>query len=373
MLDVGGRPFLDYLLDELGRYRTLERVLLLSAHLGGQVVARYHGTHWRSAAVSVVQEPEPLGTGGALFNARAMLDREFLLLNGDSFFDFNIMDLAARPMSSSTLARMALKREQAGDRYGRLDIEGNRVRRFLPPSAATRGAINAGIYVARREIVDRIAATPCSLEQVVLPELAEHGMLEAHPYDGYFIDIGVPGDFERAQEELPRRLRRPAVFLDRDGVLNRDAGYVHRVENFQWVEGAREAVKLCNDRGYLVFVVSNQAGVARGYYDIDAVECLHAWMDERFAEAGAHVDEYRYCPYHEEGTVVEFRRQSDWRKPAPGMLLDCLRSWPVDEEHSFLIGDRLSDIEAARRAGLPGHLFTGGNLANLVARCMAER
>jgi D,D-heptose 1,7-bisphosphate phosphatase len=302
-----------------------------------------------------------------------MLDDEFLLLNGDSFFDFNLMDLAALPMGAGTLMRMALKREQAGDRYGRLDIAGDRVRRFLPPTAATSGPINAGVYVMRRRILDRIAAMPCSLEQAVLPELAERGMLEARPYDGYFIDIGVPADFERAQEELPRRRRRPAVFFDRDGVLNKDDGYVHRIEDFHWLEGAREAVKLCNDRGYLVFVVTNQAGVARGYYGVDAIERLHAWMDERLAEVGAHVDEYQYCPYHEQGTVTEFAKPSDRRKPAPGMLLDCLRGWPVDAGRSFLVGDRASDIAAAKAAGVPGHLLAGGNLADFVARCMGNR
>lgn len=370
MLEVGGRPFLEHLLDELGRYRAIERILLLSAHLGGQVVARYHGTRWRSAEVSVVQEPEPLGTAGALVHAREILDHEFLLLNGDSFFDFNLMDLAVQPMGAGTLMRMALKREQAGDRYGRLDIAGDRVRRFLPPSAATSGPINAGVYVMRRNALDRIAAAPCSLEQAVLPELAERGMLEGRAYDGYFIDIGVPADFERAQEELPRRRRRPAVFFDRDGVLNRDDGYVHRIEDFHWLEGAREAVKLCNDRGYLVFVVTNQAGVAHGYYGVDAIERLHAWMDVRLAEVGAHVDEYQYCPYHEQGTVAEFAKPSDRRKPAPGMLLDCLRGWPVDAGRSFLVGDRASDIAAAEAAGVPGHLFAGGNLADFIARCM---
>jgi D-glycero-D-manno-heptose 1,7-bisphosphate phosphatase len=214
---------------------------------------------------------------------------------------------------------------------------------------------------------------PCSLEGAVLPDLAERGLLEARPYDGYFIDIGVPADLARAQEELPRQRRRPAVFFDRDGVLNKDDGYVHRIEDVQWLEGAREAVKLCNDRGYLVFVVTNQAGVARGYYRVEDIERLHAWMDERFAEAGAHVDEYQYCPYHEEGTVAEFARSSDRRKPAPGMLLDCLRGWPVDVGRSFLIGDRPTDIGAAQAAGVPGHLFTGGNLADFVARCMSER
>lgn len=373
MLDVGGRPFVEYLLDEITRYRTFARILLLSGHCGEQFTARYDGMRWRSADVRVQQELEPLGTGGALLHAGAMLEQEFILLNGDSFFDFNFLDLAAEPMTADTLVRMALKREQVGDRYGRIDLRSNRVARFLPPSATTEGAINAGVYLVSRRILSHIDTTPCSLEQVVLPRLAEQGHVEARVYDGYFIDIGVPADFERAQTQLPSKLRRPAVFFDRDGVLNKDNGYVHSIDEFEWTAGAREAVRHCNDSGYLVFVVSNQAGVARAHYGIDAVEKLHSWIDVQLAERGAHVDEFQYCPYHVDAVVPEFRRDSDRRKPAPGMLLDCLRTWPVDIARSFLIGDQSTDIAAARGAGLPGYLFTGGNLADFLSLCLGDQ
>jgi len=151
-------------------------------------------------------------------------------------------------------------------------------------------------------------------------------------------------------------------------VLNEDRGYVHRISDVHWVQGARAAVKHANDSGYLVFVVSNQASVARGYYGIDAVERLHAWMDARLAEAGAHVDAFHYCPFHEAGVIAQFRRPSDRRKPAPGMLLDCMREWRVDKANSFLIGDKPSDLAAAHAAGIAGHLFSGGDLAAFAAR-----
>jgi D,D-heptose 1,7-bisphosphate phosphatase len=372
LLEVGGRPFLDWLLDELARYGVFERIVLLAGHHGDLVRERYDGRVVRSSTVRVVQEPAPLGTAGALLNAQALLDPQFLLLNGDSFFDFNLLDLAAGPLDGSTLVRMALKREHAGDRYGRLELEGSRVASFLPPSAASSGPINAGVYVVRRDVLDCIDRTPYSLEADVLPRLAGDRRIEFRAYDGYFIDIGVPADFERAETELPDRLTRPAVFFDRDGVLNEDSGYVHRSDQVRWIAGAREAVKLCNDRGYLVFVITNQAGVARGLYGIDAVERLHVWMGERLAEIGAHVDEFQYCPCHEEGTVAEFRRPSDRRKPAPGMLLDCLRGWPVRKEGSFLVGDKASDLAAAEAAGVPGHLYAGGDLAQFVAQRLAQ-
>jgi D,D-heptose 1,7-bisphosphate phosphatase len=366
LLEVAGRPFLDFILDELSRYPTIQEILLLAGHQAGQVVDRYEGKRWRGATVSVVSEPAPLGTGGALKHAVSRLESRFLLLNGDSFFDFNMLDLAVETAGSSGTVHVALKRDHSGDRYGRVLLEGDLIRTFLPAGSQPSGPINSGVYCVDRDVTGLIEEVPCSLEQAIFPRLAEKAQLRATLYNGFFIDIGVPADFERAQSELPERVQRPAVFFDRDGVLNVDRGYVHKIGDFEWIPGARDAIKLCNDSGYLTFVVTNQAGVARGYYGIEQVEQLHDWMNRDLAELGAHVDEVQYCPCHEEGVVEQWRRPSDRRKPAPGMILDCLDGWPVRKESSFLVGDKPHDLEAAAAAGIPGHLFEGGNLASLI-------
>ncbi|WP_407151439.1 HAD-IIIA family hydrolase [Bradyrhizobium sp. ORS 86] len=366
LLEVGGRPFLDYILDELTRYGSIESILLLAGHRAEQVVGQYDGRPWRAATISVITEPGQLGTGGALKHAAPRLADRFFLLNGDSFFDFNLLELAVEAARSAATVQMALKRDQAGDRYGRVLLERDVVRSFLPAGAQPNGPVNSGVYCVDRRILDLIDEVPCSLEQRVFPILVAREQLRATLYDGFFIDIGIPTDFARAQVEMPAALCRPAVFFDRDGVLNVDKNYVHKVEDFEWITGAREAIKLCNDRGYLTFVVTNQAGVARGYYGTDAVHRLHDWMACQLAEVGAHIEQFQYCPFHEEGVVEEFRRSSDRRKPAPGMILDCFKGWPVRIEGSLLIGDQPHDVQAAIAAGIEGHLFAGGDLSSFI-------
>lgn len=164
---------------------------------------------------------------------------------------------------------------------------------------------------------------------------------------------------------------RPAAFFDRDGVLNRDVGYAHRPDQIVWVDGAVDAVRRLNRAGFLVFVVTNQSGIARGLYDPADVETLHRWMAERLAEHGATVDDWRYCPYHPGHQAERFAAFAGWRKPAPGMLLDLMRHWPVDAAASFLVGDRDTDIQAATAAGIAGHLYGGGNLDAFVAPLLA--
>ena len=164
--------------------------------------------------------------------------------------------------------------------------------------------------------------------------------------------------------------RRPAAFLDRDGVINVDRGYVHKPEDVEWIAGAKEGIRWLNGAGFHVVVVTNQAGIAHGFYDEACVETLHAWMRDQLTAAGATIDAFYYCPYHPEGRVQKFRRAHIDRKPGPGMILRAFADLNIARDGSFLIGDRDSDIEAARAAGIPGYLFAGGNLADFLRVCL---
>jgi D-glycero-D-manno-heptose 1,7-bisphosphate phosphatase len=154
-----------------------------------------------------------------------------------------------------------------------------------PASTPTAGVINAGIYVYHRRLLDEL--TPkCSLERGVMPRLARRGALRGTVAEGYFRDIGIPEDLARAGEEIPRLLHRRALFLDRDGVINVDHGYVGAREQFEWVPGTREAIRAATDAGWHVFVVTNQSGIARGHYTLAEMQTLHAWMTDEIRRAG---------------------------------------------------------------------------------------
>jgi D-glycero-D-manno-heptose 1,7-bisphosphate phosphatase len=159
---------------------------------------------------------------------------------------------------------------------------------------------------------------------------------------------------------------RAAAFFDRDGVINVDHGYVHSVDRLELVDGAAAALSACHKAGYLVFVVTNQSGVARGYFDEGVLHAFHDHLRMLLAGQGAIIDDLRYCPHLPDATSAVYRRDCSWRKPKPGMILDLAHHWRVDLHRSFLIGDKVSDMEAAAAAGVAGYRFQGGNLLTFV-------
>jgi D-glycero-D-manno-heptose 1,7-bisphosphate phosphatase len=167
--------------------------------------------------------------------------------------------------------------------------------------------------------------------------------------------------------------RRPAVFLDRDGTLNRDTGYVYRIADFRWLPGAVNAIRRLNDSGCYVFIVTNQSGVARGIYDEAAIHNLHRWMNEELRAAGARIDDIRYCPHHPQGSVAAYCTACSCRKPAAGMLLDLMNAWPVIREASVMIGDKEIDAAAGRAAGIASAVVPAGGLEDFVQQLLRRR
>jgi D-glycero-D-manno-heptose 1,7-bisphosphate phosphatase len=306
-----------------------------------------------------------------------LLEPTFLLANGDTSFDFNLRRLD--PLLSAApeaLGVLGLRKVTDAGRYGSVAVEDGHVVAFREKSKASGGdpaLINGGVGLFRRELVNWVASLPCSIETEIYPALASQGRLLGGEFDGYFIDIGLPETLEQARRDLTFRRRRPAVFFDRDGVINRDEGYTWRAEDLHFIRGAIETIRAVNDMGALAIVVSNQAGIARGFYGHEDVDRFHAAMRQALALECAHIDAFYVCAHHPDAVLADLRHPNHPdRKPNPGMILRALQEWPIDPAASLLIGDMESDMIAADRAQIRGFLFDGGNLYEKVETELGE-
>lgn len=365
LLKVAGTPFLEYLVWNLKRHG-IKNILFSVGYLADKIQSHFSSGEKFGIKCDYVVEHEPAGTAGALLMARDKLQDSFIMLNGDTLFDINYLDLAAEHLKHSCPATIALRRINNVSRYGCIVLENSRVVSFQEKVNDSTGIINGGIYILEKKLIHNISTIPSSIEKDLFPYLVSNNQLAGKVYDGFFLDIGTPESIKEADVLLPEWKTKPAVFLDRDGVLNLDTNYVHRPEDFVWIDGAREAIKFLNDKGHYVFVITNQAGIARGYYSIDHFNEFCEWIDKELMHYAAHIDATYYCPHHPSEGKGHYNQSCTCRKPEPGMILKAIDEWSVDISNSFFIGDKESDMQASQRAGIKSFLFKGGNLLDFI-------
>jgi D,D-heptose 1,7-bisphosphate phosphatase len=363
------KVFLDYFLETSVR-QGFDDIILLAGHLGEQVYQRYHNQRWGEAHISVLIEPKPMGTGGAFRFAYDQLAPTFLAANGDTLFDINMRAVDHRLHTNpDLLGVLALRHVEDTSRYGQVRLnEAGIIQSFeekKPSAVPVPGVINGGIYALRKTAIDQLGDGPASIETDLFPQLVKQGRVAGVESHGYFLDIGLPETLQIARDDLPHR-KRPVLFLDRDGVINVDKNYLYRIEDFEWIEGIKALIRKANDAGRAVVVVTNQAGVARGYYAEEDVLRLHTHIQATLNAEGAFIDGFYYCPYHEQAVEARYRvANHPDRKPNPGMLLKAARDLNLDLTDGLLIGDNATDIMAAEAAGVRGVLFKGGSLTDL--------
>ena len=351
MAPVAGRPFLAWLLDDL-REAGFDHIIL-SLGYKHEAVEAWVATRPDRDSITCVVEEEPLGTGGGVRLAlRQAREDAVFILNGDTFFGVDYAAMQAFHRQSGAQATLALKPLRDFDRYGEvtLDRQG-RITAFREKRPCAEGLINGGVYLLQREA---LAGMPdrFSLEKDYFEPQAKSAGLAGFRSEGYFIDIGIPADYARAQRDFAggayRNFPYDALLLDRDGVINvlRPNDYVKTVDEFVFCDGALEALRRLNPCFRRIVIVTNQRGVGRGLMTETDLAEIHDWMLARIREAGGRIDRIYVC------TAVD--PADPRRKPNPGMAREVRADFPdIEVARSILVGDSASDLEFARRAGIP--------------------
>ena len=354
MAPVGGKPFLQYMLEWLSRF-DITHVVLSVGYLKEVIFDFISSREW-PFEISYAIEKEPLGTGGGIVLAisKCRGDKVYVL-NGDTFFNVDLNDLPfVAPVT------LALKPMRNFNRYGAVDWDGDLVTGFHEKQPCAEGLINGGVYAIDRSQLDLVLyPKKFSFETDLLVPLTSLFLVAGRVLDGYFIDIGIPEDFERAQRELPEiqavlkasdavlASKADTLFLDRDGVINRwlPGEYVHDWDQFAFLPGILECLRLWAQKFKHIIIVSNQRGVGKGKMTQAELDVVHGRMLAEIRQAGGRIDGIYTC------TAVD--EADPRRKPNPGLFEEARRDWPdITPERSLMLGDSHYDRDFARNCGM---------------------
>lgn len=337
MAPINDKPFLEYMLEELNN-QGFDKVVLAVGYKK-ECIIDYFGKKYKNISIVYSSEDEPLGTGGCVKQAMEFIDDDFVfVLNGDTMFkvDFN-------EMSKLNTLSIACKKMHNFDRYGEVKFSDSIVTSFNEKKYVEEGYINGGIYYLPKNIFDDFnLPKKFSMEKDFFEAFINELKIKVFLSNDYFIDIGIPEDYAKAQVDFKKT---KALFLDRDGIINIDYGHVYKIEDFKFTDFIFDLCKKYQNDGYLLIVVTNQAGIGKGLYTELDFKKLNEHMLKEFKNRGINISKVYYCPHKPEDNC-------DCRKPMPGMFLKAIKEFNIDPSISVAIGDKMSDLEAAHSAGI---------------------
>ena len=387
MIPIEGRPVLEHELECL-REQGFTDIILTVSHLGHVIMDYFGDGSGISPAtgkpfgvkIEYFMEAEPLGNAGALFRLKDKLTEDFLLLNADAIFDIDFGRFVTWHREKGGLATLFTHPNSHPYDSGLiLADEDGAVRQWLTKEDARpqwyRNRVNAGLHVLSPALLEKQPDTPkIDLDRQLLKPLAGTGKMYCYDSPEYVKDMGTPERYECVCRDYAaglvraRNLRNKqrAIFLDRDGTINRYVGFLRDIEQFELLPGAAEAIRRINASGYLAIVVTNQPVIARGEVTREQLREIHDKMETLLGREGAYVDAIYYCPHHPHrgypGEVAELKIDCDCRKPKPGLLLQAAEDYNIDLTKSWMIGDSQSDMQAGEAAGCKTALVDGNLL-----------
>jgi len=381
MIKIEGKPVLEHEIECLREQEFTDLIITVS-HLGS-VIMDYFGDGSRfGVSIRYFNEETPLGNAGALFKLRDQLTGDFLLINADAIFDVDFNRFVEAHRTHGGLVTLFTHPNSHPYDSGVLIADENgAVEQWLTKEDARpqwyRNRVNAGLHVINPAVLDMTGIDPESvgtegsegkiikvdLDRQILKPLCGTGKMFCYDSPEYVKDMGTPDRYEAVCRDFAAgrvkaknlKQKQKAIFLDRDGTINKYVGFLQNIDDFELLPGVAEAVKRINASGYLAIVVTNQPVIARGEVTVPELQMIHNKMETLLGAEGAYLDAIYYCPHHPhkgyEGEVPELKIDCDCRKPKPGMLLEAAMDFNIDLSQSWMIGDGGNDVKAGKAAG----------------------
>ena len=348
MLKFNNIFFLQYLINSYSRY-PFRKIIILTGYKNKIIFKNFHNKVFNFTKIICLKEKKPMGTGGALNNLKKVDINDFVLVNGDTIFDIDLKDFTKK-LESKKIGRIALvfkRKNTLNYKLNNLDIKNKNI-----IYKRKSNLMNGGVYYFKKSILNKVSNTNFSLENDLLPKIINDKSIIGLMYKRFFLDIGTPKYLKVSEKKIKKYFKRPSVFLDRDGVINYDYGYVYKKKDFKFKNGVIKGLKYLIKKKYLVFIVTNQAGIAKGYYKESDFQKLHLYLKNFLYKKNIYFDDVQYSPYHSNAKFKKFKKKSSLRKPGNQMIKNIFKKYLIDKQKSIMIGDKKSDYLAAKKSNL---------------------
>ena len=390
MIPIDGTPVLEREIISL-RDQGFKDMIITVSHMGQVIMDHFGDGSSLGVNITYYKEETPLGNAGALFKLKDTLgDEPFLLLNADAIFDVDFNRMVEYHKSHGGLVTLFTHPNSHPYDSGLiLANEKGQVEKWLAKEDERptyyKNRVNAGLHVIDPKVLEFVAVDAESigtmgadgkvikvdLDRQILKPLQGTGKMYCYDSPEYVKDMGTPERFHSVVEDFTaghvsaKNLKntQKAVFLDRDGTINKYKGFMRDIDEFELIPGVAKAIKKINSSGYLCIVVTNQPVIARGEVTYEQLDEIHNKMETLLGLEGAYIDGLYYCPHHPhkgyEGEIPELKIECDCRKPKPGMLLNAAKDFNIDLSRSYMVGDGENDIKAGNAAGCKTILING--------------
>ena len=379
MIKVDGKPILEHEIEGLCKQGFTDIIITVS-YLGNIIMDYFKDGRDFGVNIKYYKEDKPLGNAGALFKIKESLSEDFLLLNADSLFDIDFNRFVDFHKKHNGLVSLFTHPNNHPYDSGLIITEKNDIvsnwlakEDIRPQYYANR--VNAGIHIINKSILDSIDGShigeidehgniiKMDLDRDLLKPLAKSGKMYCYDSPEYVKDMGTPERLNQVENDIlsgitkSRNLcnKQKAIFLDRDGTINKYVGFLRDINKFELLDGVSEAIRKINLSQYLCIVVTNQPIIARGELSVDGLTEIHNKMETLLGNDGAYIDKIYYCPHHPDkgydGEISELKIECECRKPKPGLIVKASKEFNIDLEKSWMIGDSERDILAGKNAG----------------------
>lgn len=368
MIKICGKPVLEHEIECL-QEQDFTDIILTVSHLGNIIMDYFGDGKKFGVNIEYYYEKEPLGNAGALYEIKDRLTEDFLLLNADSLFDIDFKRLVEYHKKHGGLATLFTHpNSHPYDSTLVITDENNSVEKWLSKEDERpvyyKNRVNAGLHILSPELLKNRPDKPkIDLDRDILRPLAGSGKMFAYDSPEYVKDMGTPDRYKTVSEEFQKGLvqaknlknKQKAIFLDRDGTINKYVGFLRNIDEFELLPEVSDAIKKINASGYLAIVITNQPVIARGEVTFEELREIHNKMETLLGEQGAYLDGIYFCPHHPdkgfEGEIPELKFDCQCRKPKPGLILKAAEEFNIDLLQSWFVGDGENDVKAGKNAG----------------------